>query len=80
MNPNKETASNAQIMFLVLNTSGLTIVLVSVMALLAAKDAVNPPDIFLSILLSSDFVTLAGLIDDVVGIIAAIFIAWLFFG
>ena len=73
-------ASNAQIMFLVLNTSGLTIVLVFVMALLAAKDAVNPPDIFLSILLSSDFVTLAGLIDDVVGIIAAIFIAWLFFG
>lgn len=72
--------SNAQIMFLVLNTSGLTILLVSVMALLAAKDAVNPLDIFLSILLSSDFVTLAGLIDDVVGIIAAIFIACLFFG
>ncbi len=73
-------ASSAQIMFLVLNKPGLPIVLVFAMALLAAKATVNPSDIFLSILLSSDFATLAGLIDDVVGIIAAIFIACLFFG
>jgi spore maturation protein SpmA len=63
VNDKPDTASNAQIMFLVLNTSGLTIVPVSVMAILAAKDAVNPSDIFLPILLATYFATLAGLIS-----------------
>ena len=63
VNAKPDTASNAQIMFLVLNTSGLTIVPVSVMALLAAKEAVNPSDIFLPILLATYFATLAGLIS-----------------
>ena len=62
INPQKETASNAQIMFLVLNTSGLTIIPVSVMALRAANGAVNPSDVFLPILIATYFSTLVGLI------------------
>ncbi|MBL4653222.1 MAG: hypothetical protein JKY53_10225 [Flavobacteriales bacterium] len=62
VNPNKEEASNAQIMFLVLNTSGLTIVPVSVMAVRTAHGAANPADVFLPILLATYFSTLAGLI------------------
>ncbi len=62
VNPRKDTASNAQIMFLVLNTSGLTIIPVSVMALRAANGAVNPSDVFLPILIATYFSTLVGLI------------------
>jgi len=61
-NPSKDTASNAQIMFLVLNTSGLTIIPISVMAIRATKLAVNPSDIFLPILLATFFSTLIGII------------------
>jgi spore maturation protein SpmA len=62
LNPNKEVASNAQIMFLVLNTSGLTLIPISVMAIRAAEGAANPADVFLPILLATYFATLAGLI------------------
>lgn len=62
VNPDKETASNAQIMFLVLNTSGLTVIPVTVMAYRAAEGAANPADIFIPILLATFFSTLAGLI------------------
>ena len=62
VNPRKDTASNAQIMFLVLNTSGLTIVPVSVMVYRAQLGAANPADIFIPILLATYFSTLAGLI------------------
>lgn len=62
LNPVKDTASNAQIMFLVLNTSGLTIIPISVMGLRAAAGAVNPSDVFIPILLATYFSTLAGLI------------------
>lgn len=62
VNARKDTASNAQIMFLVLNTSGLTIVPVSVMVYRAQLGAVNPTDIFIPILLATYFSTLAGLI------------------
>jgi spore maturation protein SpmA len=61
-NQHKDTASNAQIMFLVLNTSGLTIIPVSVMVYRAQLGAANPADIFLPILLATFFSTLAGLI------------------
>ena len=50
VNPHKERASNAQIMFLVLNTSGLTIIPVSVMVYRAQMGAANPADIFIPIL------------------------------
>lgn len=62
LNPSKDTASNAQIMFLVLNTSGLTIIPISVMAIRAAEGAVNPSDVFLPILIATYFSSLAGLI------------------
>ena len=62
LNPNKEVASNAQIMFLVLNTSGLTLIPISVLALRAEAGAANPADVFLPILLATYFATLAGLI------------------
>lgn len=62
INPEKDKASNAMIMFIVLNTSGLTIVPVSVMAIRAAQGAVNPSDIFLPILLATYFASLGGLI------------------
>lgn len=62
LNPDKKTATNAQIMFLVLNTSGLTLIPVSIMAYRASNGAANPADIFIPILLSTYFSTLAGLI------------------
>jgi spore maturation protein SpmA len=62
LNPDKETASNAQIMFLVLNTSGLTVIPISVMVYRAQMGAANPSDVFLPILLTTFFSTLAGLI------------------
>jgi len=61
-NPKKNTASNAQIMFLVLNTSGLTIIPISVMVYRAQLGAADPSDIFIPILLATFFSTLAGLI------------------
>ncbi|MCF6366836.1 MAG: spore maturation protein [Bacteroidales bacterium] len=61
-NKKKDTASNAQIMFLVLNTSGLTIIPISVMVYRAQLGAADPSDIFIPILLATFFSTLAGLI------------------
>jgi len=61
LNPDKDTASNAQIMFLVLNTSGLTVIPISIMVYRAQMGAANPSDIFLPILLTTFFSTLAGL-------------------
>lgn len=62
-NPDKTTASNAQIMFLVLNTSGLTLLPISIMVYRAQLGAVNPSDIFIPILLATYFSTMAGLIS-----------------
>ncbi|RKQ42713.1 spore maturation protein SpmA [Roseivirga pacifica] len=62
LNTDKKTASNSQIMFLVLNTSGLTLIPVSIMAYRASNGAANPADIFIPILLATYFSTLAGLI------------------
>ncbi len=62
-NTKKDTASNAQIMFLVLNTSGLTILPISVMVYRAQLGAADPSDIFLPILLATFFSTVTGLIS-----------------
>ncbi|MFY9151635.1 MAG: nucleoside recognition domain-containing protein [Prolixibacteraceae bacterium] len=62
-NPNPDTASDAQIMFLVLNASGLTIIPISIMVYRAQLGAVNPSDIFIPILLATFFSTLAGLMS-----------------
>jgi spore maturation protein SpmA len=63
LNVKKDTASNPMIMFLVLNTSGLTLIPISVMVYRAQLGAVNPSDVFLPILLATFFSTLAGLIS-----------------
>lgn len=62
LNPHKDKASNAMIMFLVLNTSGLTLIPISVMVYRAQLGATDPSDIFLPILLSTFFSTMAGII------------------
>jgi spore maturation protein SpmA/spore maturation protein SpmB len=62
-NPQKDTASNPMIMFLVLNTSGLTILPISIMVFRAQLGAANPSDIFIPILLATFFSTLVGLIS-----------------
>lgn len=62
-NPEKERASDAQIMFLVLNASGLTIIPVSIMVYRAQLGATNPADIFIPILIATFVATLAGLIS-----------------
>ncbi len=61
LNPSKEEASNAQIMFMVLNAAGLTLIPVSIMVYRAQMGAVNPADVFIPILLSTFFATLAGI-------------------
>ena len=62
LNPEKDRATNAQIMFLVLNTSGLTVIPVSIMVYRAQLGAANPTDVFLPILIATYFSTLVGLI------------------
>ena len=62
LNPSKDTASNAQIMFLVLNTSGLTIIPVSIIAYRSSSGSVNPTDVFMPILFATYCSTITGLI------------------
>ena len=62
-NPDKTKASNSMIMFLVLVTSGLTLVPVSIMTYRAQLGAANPADVFLPILLATYFAAMAGLIS-----------------
>lgn len=62
LNPKKDTASNAQIMFLVLNTSGLTLIPITVMNYRSQYGAENPSDVFIPILIATFFASLVGLI------------------
>ena len=62
VNPDKERASNPMIMFLVLNTTGLTLVPLGVMVYRAQMGAANPSDIFLPILIATYVSTLVGLV------------------
>lgn len=62
LNPKKDEASDAQIMFLVLNTSGLTIIPVSILAYRAAEGSTSPTIVFLPILIATFFATLVGII------------------
>ena len=62
INPKKDTASNSMIMFLVLNTSGLTLIPVSVLLYRAQCGAANPTDVFIPILLATTVSTIVGLI------------------
>ena len=62
LNPRKDTATNPMIMFLVLNTSGLTIIPVSILVYRAQMGAGQPTDVFIPILLATFFSTLAGIV------------------
>lgn len=61
LNTKKDTASNPMIMFLVLNTSGLTLIPVSILVYRAQLGAANPTDVFIPLLLATFFSTLAGI-------------------
>ncbi|MDR3093746.1 MAG: hypothetical protein LBU62_03760 [Bacteroidales bacterium] len=81
INPRKDTASNAQIMFLVINTSGLTIIPVSILAQRAILGAANPTDIFIPVLLATAISTLVGMIvvalRQRINLLNPVMIAWL---
>ncbi len=62
LNPRKDTATNPMIMFLVINTSGLTIIPVSIMVYRAQAGAAQPTDVFIPILLATFCSTLAGIV------------------
>jgi spore maturation protein SpmA len=62
LNKQKDTATNAMIMFLVLNTSGLTLIPVGVMTYRAVAGAAQPTDVFIPILIATAIATLAGMI------------------
>ena len=62
INPQRDKASNPMIMFLVLNTSGLTLIPISIMVYRAQLGAADPSDIFLPILLATFFSTMAGIL------------------
>ena len=62
LNKKKDTATNPMIMFLVLNTSGLTIIPVSILVYRAQMGAAQPTDVFIPILLATFFSTLAGIV------------------
>ncbi len=63
INPHKDRASNPMIMFLVLNSSGLTIIPITIMVYRAQLGAANPTDVFLPILLATFFSTLVGFLS-----------------
>lgn len=62
LNPQKDTASNAQIMFLVLNSSGLSIIPLAILVDRSVKGAANPTDVFIPILIATSISTLIGLL------------------
>jgi len=81
LNPEKDTATNAQIMFLVLNTSGLTLIPISIMVYRAELGAANPADVFLPILITTYFATLAALIGTAlvqrINLLDPVLLGWL---
>lgn len=81
LNPNKETASNAQIMFLALNTSGLTVIPVSILAQRAILGAQNPTDVFIPILIATFVSTLTAIIfvgiRQKLNLINKVFLSWI---
>lgn len=62
LNPKKDTATNPMIMFLVLNTSGLTIIPTTILAFRSSYGAAQPTDVFIPILLATTVATLFGII------------------
>ncbi len=81
LNPNKDTASNAQIMFLVLNTSGFTLIPITIIAQRAIQHSANPSDVFIPILIATFCSTLVGLLTvaiwQKINIFNRVFLTWM---
>jgi spore maturation protein SpmB len=81
INPKKEEASDAQIMFLVLHTSGLTLIPLSIMAQRAVLGAANPADIFIPCLIATYAATLVSLtavaLRQKIDLLHPVVLAWL---
>ena len=81
LNPNKDTASNAQIMFLALNTSGLTLIPIAIMAQRSILGAENPTDIFIPLLIATYCSTLIAIlyvgIKQKLRLLNKVFISWI---
>lgn len=83
INPNKETASNAQIMFLVLHASGLTLIPISIIAIRASVSpaAANPTDIFLPCMIATFVATIAALLivsfKQKINLLQPVILAWI---
>ena len=80
INPSKETASNAQIMFLCLHASGLTLIPVSIIALRASAKASNPMDIFIPCMIATFVATIAAMLivsfKQKINILQPVILAW----
>jgi spore maturation protein SpmA len=81
LNPNKDTASNAQIMFLVLHTSGLTLIPLAIMAQRAILGAKDPSDIFIPCMIATYVATVTGIIavsiKQRINLLNGVVLAWL---
>jgi len=81
LNPDKETASNAQIMFLVLHTSGLTLLPISIIAQRAILGAKDPTDIFIPCIIATYVATLVGMLavafKQRINLLDKVVLAWL---
>ncbi|MEY2594937.1 MAG: hypothetical protein RI965_209 [Bacteroidota bacterium] len=83
LNPDKETASNAQIMFLVLHASGLTLIPISIIAIRASVSpaAANPTDIFLPCMIATFVATIAALLivsfKQKINLLQPVILAWI---
>jgi len=83
LNPQKETASNAQIMFLVLHASGLTLIPISIIAIRASvtPPAANPTDIFLPCMIATFAATMAALFivsfKQKINLLQPVVLAWI---
>ncbi|MCZ4222647.1 nucleoside recognition domain-containing protein [Pedobacter rhodius] len=80
LNPNKETASNAQIMFLCLHASGLTLIPVSIIAVRASLHSANPTDIFIPCMIATFVATMAAMFivsfKQKINIFQPVILAW----
>src|SRR5690606_26750054 len=80
INPDKERASNAQIMFLALHASGLTLIPVSIIAARAALKAQNPTDIFIPCMIATFVATMAAMFivsfKQKINVVQPVIIAW----
>ena len=81
LNPQKDTASNAQIMFLVLHTSGLTLIPLAIMAQRAILGAKDPSDIFIPCMIATYVATVTGIIAvsirQRINLINGVVLSWL---